>query len=835
MSRLSLAGLTVLSGIMAVLLSCPIVAEEVAKKPSSDPWCRLDDPGTSETERRKLKLSAKDLSQLTCPAKGDPQQRPEELLLPMPCGRAMVFRRVTLQLRHIIDQRKAYLGTVPEGVDDPLAKPSRSVVTGPREAFISGSLSLGKPSDGEASSFQRGFYIGKYEVTELQYEIYRQGLLTAEGKYIDAADPACKTIIDSSTQKYGTLVLPVTRISWFEALDFGRAYTEWLLALDRANIAAKKSPGALPWEESTPGFLRLPTSEEWEYAARGADVAPAAQSARLYDVIVEGERRKGTLEEIASVTSPQNPPPDGSDVHYVGRKLPNILGLYDMIGNASEITLDLFSPRRPDQLSGILGGYIQMGGSAGDSETALGVGERTEVPLFKKDGLVKSPSTGFRLVISSPFMVNKRLGDWKEAIGNPQLDAEINKAYQILLAQSSSPGAEERAEVDKKVQQLQQDLQKQKEELGRQRSSSEDWKKQADQLQEDLKKQKDEIERQRLQEQERTDAEKKARQLQQGVQIQKEELEQRSVSAEAWQKRIVQLEEDLKKQKDEVDRQRANGKEYADAEKKAQQLQQDLQKQKEEMEQQRAESEAWKKYTEQLQEDLKKRKDEIQRQRASSESWKKLSERLQENLKKQKEEIDRQYTGDDAWKKFTEQLQMELKQVKGSLDRSTTAINEREAALRVELVRSVILIASNINAVDRQIRVVDDNMKLLKQNLEKTQNAKEKKMIIEGLPPLEIRLDQLARSNDGSFRYYVETTRTLAQSSTKDVLQAASLVRQQFQVEGNTVLNAFQPLVLQHIDIARNQRGIFSEASKKQWLKEIKAIERTSANKQSAR
>lgn len=636
----------------ATVTALPLAAQEITNA-AADPWCRLDDPGASEVERRKLKLSANNLGNLPCPPRISPQQRPDELILPMPCGRAMVFRKIAVPMRDILDHRKAYLGVIPEGPADPLNKPSRAVINGPREAFVSGSLSLGSAGDRNKTALQRGFYLGKYEVTALQYEIFLRGLLTPDGAHVDPSDPACKSIVEQTSKVSGTLVLPATRVSWFDALDFARAYTEWLLAQDRASLGKTKAPSALPWEESSPAFLRLPTAAEWEYAARGGDVSPASQSSRLYDVVVEGQRRRGALEEIASMTSAQNAPPDGAEVHYAGRKLPNVFGLYDMVGNAAEIVLDLFQPRRPDQLLGTLGGYVQMGGAASDTDSAIGVGARTEVPLYKKDGLVRSPSTGFRLALSSPFMVNKRQEDWGEAMGNPLLDADIDKAYQSLLAQTSAPGAEERAEADDKVNRLQQVLEKQKE--------------------------------------------------------------------------------------------------------------------------------------------------DIQRQRGDSETW----------------------------KKFTDELQGELKSVKASLDRSTAAINEREAQLRVEQVRSIVLIASNINAVDRQIRVSDQNTDRLKQRLASSLSLEEKKMISDGLSEIAAMRAQLTRSNDGSFRYYVETVRLLAETPPTGVAQAATQVQRQFDAEGNTVFNAFKPLAEKHIDAARKGHGALSDAVKTQWLNDIKSTQRT--------
>ena len=63
--------------------------------------------------------------------------------------------------------------------------------------------------------------------------------------------------------------------------------------------------------------MRLPTEEEWEYAARAGDASPRYGS---LDVVAWYEENSGRI------------------THEVGQKQPNAWGLYDMLGNVSEWT-----------------------------------------------------------------------------------------------------------------------------------------------------------------------------------------------------------------------------------------------------------------------------------------------------------------------------------------------------------------------------------------------------------------------------------------------------------------------------------------------------------------
>jgi formylglycine-generating enzyme required for sulfatase activity len=69
-------------------------------------------------------------------------------------------------------------------------------------------------------------------------------------------------------------------------------------------------------------FYRLPTEAEWEYACRAGSTAPPAQ-----------------LADYAWFATDS-----GGKYHKVGTKKPNEWGLFDMLGNVMEWTLDAYAP-----------------------------------------------------------------------------------------------------------------------------------------------------------------------------------------------------------------------------------------------------------------------------------------------------------------------------------------------------------------------------------------------------------------------------------------------------------------------------------------------------------
>jgi formylglycine-generating enzyme required for sulfatase activity len=163
-----------------------------------------------------------------------------------------------------------------------------------------GSFQMGAGGDEQVQvTLSRGFWIGKYPVTQQQYEAL---IGKNPSRFKDSGADA-----------------PVDTVNWSEATAFCRKLTE------RLGMAMCASTFA----------YRLPTEAEWEYACRAGSTGRYCFG-----------NDESKLGEYAWYDKNS-----GNKTHPVGEKQPNLWGLYDMHGNVWEWCQDWYGPYPKGQVT----------------------------------------------------------------------------------------------------------------------------------------------------------------------------------------------------------------------------------------------------------------------------------------------------------------------------------------------------------------------------------------------------------------------------------------------------------------------------------------------------
>ena len=297
----------------------------------------------------------------------NPRPDASDVLLPMPGGLSMAFHIVAVPTEGFLWDLSLHPGS-------PTAEKDRAFYDRPWKTSLSAPFSKEDlPKAWQALLPQgKNFYylIAKYEVTRLQWKAVMQ----------PGAD----------LQPTPSDLRPMAGITWYEALDFTRRYTEWLLA---------NHPDSLPryrGDSRNTGFLRLPTEVEWEYAARGGH-AVGTQELRREPFFA---MKEGTSPRDYAVYQVPGTSHRAEDTVRIGSLAPNPLGLYDTAGNVAEMTMDGFRFSVGGKLHGSAGGFVRKGGSFLSGEEEIMPGRREEAPFFMQDGPMKARDLGFRPVVS---------------------------------------------------------------------------------------------------------------------------------------------------------------------------------------------------------------------------------------------------------------------------------------------------------------------------------------------------------------------------------------------------------------------------------------------------
>ena len=145
----------------------------------------------------------------------------------------------------------------------------------------------------------KDFFIGKFEITQEQYEAVMKNNPATYSGYVDSPSR------------------PVERVNWNDAKAFCASLTTYL-------------SGSIP-----DGFSHfdLPTEAQWEYACRAGTTTSLNNGTN----ITVSAGNCNNLNELGWYSVISN-----SQTHPVGQKQPNAWGLYDMHGNVWEWCLDYF-------------------------------------------------------------------------------------------------------------------------------------------------------------------------------------------------------------------------------------------------------------------------------------------------------------------------------------------------------------------------------------------------------------------------------------------------------------------------------------------------------------
>jgi len=292
----------------------------------------------------------------------NPAPAEDDLVLSGPSGLAFVFRPVYLKNDSTsqFGGVKFIMGDVEGGFRSPLT----AVVLG--GSFI--------PQDGTKGWI---YYISKYEITQAQYDAIM--LENTESS-------------ENNVQARAASTFPITKISYYDAMSFVDKLNTWIYA----NL-----PPNMPSSGALPGFIRLPTEIEWEFAARGG---------KAVDDIIFGTGYPYEGDELAPYEWFSGPESSHNKVQNIGKLLPNPLGIHDMLGNVSEMTQSTYYV---EYYQGRSGGFVSRGGHYLRKEELLHAALRTEEPFYLgsvKEGMRPNAkeTMGLRLVLVSPVLTDMK-------------------------------------------------------------------------------------------------------------------------------------------------------------------------------------------------------------------------------------------------------------------------------------------------------------------------------------------------------------------------------------------------------------------------------------------
>ena len=317
---------------------------------------------------------------MAAPTAGPDNPRPDEadIVLPMPDDSVMVFRKVQVP-------GQGYWGDEEQIIQ--MGDASGGIFEGLQRTQISGSFPAGNGSG-------QTIYLAKYELTKGQFTAV-MGLDVLIEASADPDDDQLTRLEGRALTE--ALMLPLSFVSYFDIQDFIRRYNRWLFDPDHPERLA-----AMPNIDGIPGFIRLPTEDEWEFTVRGG--LPALKDGTFNDRLpFPMQRINEQAWHLGNATHRVRP---------IGLRQPCRLGFYDLLGNVQEITAGLF---RPEVWQGKPGGVSVRGGSVSTPASEIRSSLRQELDVYawnqdqERVEERRSFNTGARMAIGSNVVVNTRI------------------------------------------------------------------------------------------------------------------------------------------------------------------------------------------------------------------------------------------------------------------------------------------------------------------------------------------------------------------------------------------------------------------------------------------
>jgi formylglycine-generating enzyme required for sulfatase activity len=291
-------------------------------------------------------------------------------------------QRIRTRIEERATKTKTAGAPAPYKVTIPNTTTGYSMVSVPAGEFLMGSSGAGAKADEQPQHKVRldAFWMQAHEVT---WDAYLMFMFADQAKEVGSPD----ALVDALSRPTAPFV----------EMSFGRG-SSGFPAISMTQHAANKFA---EWLSAKTGeFYRLPTEAEWEYACKagtptGIGPGPVGDYAWFAANSGQAQFTRGTY-------------------HKIGTKKPNAWGLYDMLGNVREWTLDQYAPytaqpaENPWVKSTAPYPHAVRGGSWSDDEAGVSCTVRVQSdPSWKKQDpqlpksiwyMTDAQWLGFRLV-----------------------------------------------------------------------------------------------------------------------------------------------------------------------------------------------------------------------------------------------------------------------------------------------------------------------------------------------------------------------------------------------------------------------------------------------------